>query len=80
MLSYYALADRESMRKSFLRLLDVQAEVDDLDKLLPEVFDLLLLILTDLSSPFFLLLSVLFFFIPMTHRLCLFIYLFIYLL
>jgi len=51
-LSYYALADRESMRKSFLRLLDVQAEVDDLDKLLPEVFDLLLLILTDLSSPF----------------------------
>ncbi|XP_046644884.1 intraflagellar transport protein 88 homolog [Daphnia pulicaria] len=35
-LSYYALADRENMRKSFLRLLDVRAESDDFDKLVPE--------------------------------------------
>lgn len=37
MLSYYALADRENMRKSFLRLLDVRAELDDFNKLIPEV-------------------------------------------
>ena len=36
-LSYYALADRENMRKSFLRLLDVQIDSDDFDKLVPEV-------------------------------------------
>lgn len=36
-LSYYALADRENMRKSFLRLLDIHAELDDFDKLVPEV-------------------------------------------
>ncbi|KAK4016574.1 hypothetical protein OUZ56_031534 [Daphnia magna] len=35
-LSYYALADRENMRKSFLRLLDVHAEADDFEKLVPE--------------------------------------------
>ncbi|KAI9557616.1 hypothetical protein GHT06_017444 [Daphnia sinensis] len=33
---YYALADRENMRKSFLRLLDVHAESDDFEKLVPE--------------------------------------------
>ncbi len=36
-LSYYALADRENMRKAFLRLLDVHAELDDFEKLVPEV-------------------------------------------
>lgn len=36
-LSYYALADRDNMRKSFLRLLDVQIDSDDFDKLVPEV-------------------------------------------
>ncbi|XP_057366935.1 intraflagellar transport protein 88 homolog [Daphnia carinata] len=35
-LSYYALADRENMRKAFLRLLDVHAELDDFEKLVPE--------------------------------------------
>lgn len=44
-LSYYALADRENMRKSFLRLLDVRAESDDFDKLVPEVNKMLCLIL-----------------------------------
>ncbi len=39
MLSYYALADRENMRKSFLRLLDVHAEMDDFNKILPEVLN-----------------------------------------
>jgi hypothetical protein len=34
-LSYYALADRENMRKSFMRLLDVNLETDDLDRLFP---------------------------------------------
>lgn len=34
-LSYYALADSDNMRKSFLRLLDVRLEADDLEKLLP---------------------------------------------
>lgn len=65
MLSYYALADRESMRKSFLRLLDVQAEMDDLDKLLPEVFDFYFSWLTnpDWFIISFFLLNFLFFFI-----------------
>ena len=40
-LSYYALADRENMRKAFLRLLDVHAELDDFEKLVPEVMALL---------------------------------------
>ena len=34
-LSYYALADRDNMRKSFLRLLDINMDLDDLDKLFP---------------------------------------------
>jgi hypothetical protein len=43
-LSYYALADRENMRKSFLRLLDIHAELDDFDKLVPEVNIMLCLV------------------------------------
>ena len=39
-LSYYALADRENMRKAFLRLLDVHVELDDMNNLLPEVENL----------------------------------------
>jgi hypothetical protein len=63
-LSYYALADRENMRKSFLRLLDVRAESDDFDKLVPEVNKMLCLILNLNNLVCSVLLFCLFFFLP----------------
>jgi predicted PurR-regulated permease PerM len=66
-LSYYALADRENMRKSFLRLLDVRAESDDFDKLVPEVNKMLCLILNLNNLVCSVLLFCLFFFFPLSR-------------